>query len=82
MCIVYIEITIDLKNYQEESFDIRLSDYHTAKNLIDIVWQARSIRQTPREGFWIKVTNKEIVISGNERLLNCGITTGDRLEIL
>ncbi len=82
MLIVYIEVTVDLKNYKDETFDIRLSNYHTAKNLIDIVWQARSISGQPREGYWLKIANKKVVLSGNEKLIDCGITTGDRLEIL
>ncbi|MDQ0273314.1 EsaB/YukD family protein [Cytobacillus purgationiresistens] len=79
---MYIEVTVDLKNYSNESFDIRLSNYHSVKTLIDIVWQARSISNLPREGYWVRVCNKKIVLSGNEKLVDCGITTGDRLEIL
>ncbi|WP_175638712.1 EsaB/YukD family protein [Metabacillus schmidteae] len=79
---MYIEITIDLKNYQQDSFDIRLSNYHSVKKLIDIVWQAKSMAEPPRQGAWIRVVNKQKVIQGTERLLDAGIRTGDRIEIL
>ena len=79
---MYIEITIDLKNYQQDSFDIRLSNYHSVKKLIDIVWQAKSMEEPPRQGAWIRVVNKQKVIQGTERLLDAGIRTGDRIEIL
>jgi uncharacterized ubiquitin-like protein YukD len=79
---VYIEITIDLKNYQNESFDIRLSNYHSVKKVVDIVWQAKQLDGKPREGAWIKVINKQKVVPGNKRLKDAGITTGDRIEIL
>ncbi|MCV9886406.1 EsaB/YukD family protein [Metabacillus halosaccharovorans] len=79
---MYIEITIDLKNYQQESFDIRLSNYHSVKKLIDIVWQAKSLTEPPRQGAWVRVVNKQKVIQGTERLLDAGIRTGDRIEIL
>jgi uncharacterized ubiquitin-like protein YukD len=79
---MYIEVTVDLKNYRDKPFDIRLSNYYTAKNLIQIVWQVRTIQEKPREGYWLKVKDKKMVLSGNERLIDCGITTGDRLEIL
>lgn len=79
---MYIEITIDLKNYINEVFDLRLSDYHSVKKVIDIVWQTKSISESPREGYWIRVVNKQLVLSENEKLIDCGITTGDRLEII
>jgi uncharacterized ubiquitin-like protein YukD len=79
---VYIEITIDLKNYQKESFDIRLSNYHSVKKVVDIVWQAKQLDGQPKEGSWIKVINKQKVVPGNKRLKDAGITTGDRIEIL
>jgi uncharacterized ubiquitin-like protein YukD len=79
---VYIEITIDLKNYQNKNFDIRLSNYHSVKKVVDIVWQAKQLDGKPKEGYWIKVINKQKVIPGNIRLIDAGITTGDRIEIL
>jgi uncharacterized ubiquitin-like protein YukD len=79
---VYIEITIDLKNYQNENFDIRLSNFHSVKKVVDIVWQAKQLDGKPKEGHWIRVVNKQKVIPGNNRLLDVGITTGDRIEIL
>lgn len=79
---MYIEITIDLKNYQKESFDLRLSNYHTVKKVVDIVWQASSLSHHPREGYWVRVVNKQLVLSGTDKLVEHGITSGDRLEIL
>ena len=79
---MYIELTIDLKNYEVESFDLRLSSYHSVKKVVDIVWQAKSISQPPREGYWVRISNKHLILSGNDRLADKGITTGDRFEIL
>jgi uncharacterized ubiquitin-like protein YukD len=79
---MYIEITIDLKNYQKESFDIRLSNYHSVKKMIDIVWQAKQLSGHPKEGSWVRVLNKHKVVQGNKRLIDIGVTTGDRIEIL
>ncbi|MBP3039686.1 ubiquitin [Bacillaceae bacterium Marseille-Q3522] len=79
---MYIEVTIDLQNYEKETFDLRLSNYHSVKKVVAIVWQAKSISLPPREGFWVRIPNKHLVLSGNDRLIDSGITTGDRLEIL
>lgn len=80
--LVYVDITIDLKHYDSGVFDLRLSDYHSVKKVVDIAWQAKSIPVPPREGYWVRVTNKDAVFSGEYTLSQCGITTGDRLEIL
>lgn len=57
---MYIEITVDLKNYTGDRFDIRLSNYYTVKQFIDVVWQVKNIQDKPREGYWIRVQNKNI----------------------
>ncbi|MBA4536976.1 ubiquitin [Bacillus aquiflavi] len=79
---MYIEVTVDLKHYKNETFDLRLSNYHSVKKVIDIVWQAKTISEPPREGYWVRIPNKQIVLSGNDKLVDYGITTGDRIEIL
>ncbi len=79
---MYIEITVDLSNYGGDAFDLRLSDYHTMKKLIDIAWQAGTISKRQREGHWVRVVNKNKLFPGHLTLGHCGITTGDRLEII
>jgi uncharacterized ubiquitin-like protein YukD len=79
---MYIEVTIDLSNYSDGVFDLRLSNYHSIKKLIDIAWQAGSLSNSPREGHWVRVVNKNKVFHGSVTLAECGITTGDRIEII
>ncbi|WP_102028123.1 EsaB/YukD family protein [Salirhabdus sp. Marseille-P4669] len=79
---MYIQITVDLKNYHEPPIELRLSDQYTVKKLVDIVWQTKKISVAPREGYWIRQQNKKHVCKGTEILKDCGITTGDKLEIL
>lgn len=79
---MYIGITVDLKNYGGETFDIRISDFLTIKKVVEITWQIKKVQGIPSEGFWVRVSNKEKVCSGYESLVNSGITNGDRIEIL
>lgn len=79
---MYIDITIDLKHYSGEVFDLRLSDYYSAKKLVDIVWQAKGIAIQPKEGSWLRVANKDILLYGTHQLSSKGVTKGDRIEIL
>lgn len=79
---MYINLTIDLNKYSQESIELRLSNHYSIKSLVDIVWQTQNIKTMPREGYWIKNLSKNKVIAGNTTLKDAGITTGDRLEIL
>ncbi|WP_026693087.1 EsaB/YukD family protein [Peribacillus kribbensis] len=79
---MYIQITIDLKNYTKDVFDLQLSNYLTVNKLVDIVWQVKKIPALPREGYWIRVQNKDLVLRGYGSLEEGGITSGDRIEIL
>ncbi|MCM3773383.1 MULTISPECIES: EsaB/YukD family protein [Priestia] len=79
---MYIEVTVDLKHYTGDRFDLRLSNYHSIKKVVEIVWQAKKITQSPKDGAWIRVSNKNLIFSGNETMINCGIATGDCIEIL
>ncbi|AYV72203.1 MULTISPECIES: EsaB/YukD family protein [Niallia] len=79
---MYIEVTVDLSKYNGEYLELRLSDYHTVKKLVDIAWKTTNRLDTPRNGYWIKVMNKKRVFSGEKRLADIGIMTGDKIQIL
>lgn len=79
---MYIELTIDVKQQTRPSFDIRLSNQHSIKKLVDIVSQILNEEIQISDGYWIRVQNKQRVYTGNQTLKECGITTGDRVEIL
>ncbi|WP_019240846.1 MULTISPECIES: EsaB/YukD family protein [Bacillus] len=79
---MYIGITVDMKNYTGEVFDLRISNFLTIKKVIDICWQIKRIEECPADGYWIRVINKEKVCSGYASLIDSGITNGDRIEIL
>ncbi|WP_419884064.1 EsaB/YukD family protein [Peribacillus sp. B-H-3] len=79
---MYIQLTVDLKNYSGEVFDLQLSNYLSIKKVIEVIWQVKNLSRPPREGYWIRIQNKKFVCSGNGTLLESGITNGDRIEIL
>ncbi|MBO2535948.1 MULTISPECIES: EsaB/YukD family protein [Rummeliibacillus] len=79
---MYVDITIDLKNYNSSIFDLRISNYHSIRTMIDMVWQVQNLMEPPRDGYWIRVDNKEKVHGGYEKLIHANITSGDRIEIL
>ena len=79
---MYIGVTVDLNKYGAEPIDLRISNYLTIRKVVEIAWQIQKIDDPPPSGYWVKILNKEKVCSGYEVLLDCGITNGDRIEIL
>lgn len=79
---MYIGITMDLRKYKNEVFDLRISNFLTIKKVIEICWEIKGIDKKPADGYWVRIVNKERVCAGYETLHDSGITTGDRIEIL
>ncbi|HLS66113.1 MAG TPA: EsaB/YukD family protein [Pseudogracilibacillus sp.] len=79
---MYIHVTVDLSNYDKDMLELRLSNQHTLKKVIDIAWQVAQIKRKPREGFWVRVEREKAVFPGVHTLEQCRIMTGDRLKVL
>jgi len=79
---MYIHVTLDLSHYDRDLLELRLSNQHSIKKVIDIAWQVAQIEQKPREGFWVKVERQKAIFPGVYTLDECNIMTGDRLKVL
>ncbi|TGB03458.1 EsaB/YukD family protein [Halobacillus salinus] len=79
---MYIQVTVDLKHYNQDEIDLRLSDHTTISRLIDLAFQVQEVANKPRDGGWVKIANKRIVCNGSDTLESGGVTSGDRIEIL
>ncbi|WZY00376.1 EsaB/YukD family protein [Bacillus sp. FSL W7-1360] len=82
MFLLYIKVTVDLRNYTQKEIDLRLSDQYTARKFVDIIWRLEKMTKMRREGDFIRVENKECTVSGDQILADAGVTNGDRLVIL
>ncbi|MGR9049158.1 EsaB/YukD family protein [Halobacillus faecis] len=79
---MYIQVTIDLKNYNQGTLDLRLSNHSSLHTLIDLAWQVASVELPPPDGSWVRILNKHKVCTGSSTMEEHGITSGDRIEIL
>ncbi|MEB3751138.1 ESX secretion system protein YukD [Geobacillus icigianus] len=79
---MYIQVTVDLRYYTQDTLDLRLSDLYSIKKIVEIVWQIKNISTPPREGCWVRVENKQAVFPGCATLQASGITNGDRIVVL
>ncbi|MCL1631246.1 ubiquitin [Sporolactobacillus sp. CPB3-1] len=79
---MYINITVDLSRYKRDSLDLRISNQQPVKQLIHTVWTIAGLEQPPREGCWVRVVNKELIIRGYDILGEKKISNGDKLLVL
>lgn len=79
---MYIQLSVHMKDKDHEQIDIRVSDQYTVKAFVTIAHQILNNSEQISDGYWIRVTSKNKVFTGNQTLKACGITTGDRIEIL
>ncbi|BBO00163.1 EsaB/YukD family protein [Sporolactobacillus terrae] len=79
---MYINITVDLANYNQDALDLRISNRQPVKQLIRTVWTIAGIHEAPREGYWVRVVNKGMMIRGFDVLHEMKITDGDKLLVL
>src|SRR5699024_2581909 len=77
---MYINVTIDLKRYKHPPIEFRLSNQHSIKKLIDISWQTTNLPIKPREGFWIRVQNKDKTYAGTLSFEESAMKKKDRIE--
>ncbi|MBU5594929.1 ubiquitin [Amphibacillus sp. MSJ-3] len=79
---MYIEITVSIKEINQTELDIRLSNHHTVKGLIEIVKQTSDVFQKANPLSWVRIVNKSRVVSSDIKLIDAGIMTGDKINIL
>lgn len=79
---MYINVTVDLSHYKRGMLDLRISNRQPVKQLIRTVWTIADIPVPPRDGYWVRVINKKMVIRGFDVLYEKKISDGDKLCVL
>lgn len=78
---MYMELTVKLKD-EDQSIDLRMSDQKTIHQLVQVTWKLLEVKRQPKDGGWVRIVNKQKVISGVLTLEESGVTSGDLIEIL
>lgn len=77
----HINVTVDFTNWGEEARDLRIPVHQSVKALIINLTETLKINYQGTK-FCIKVRNKAILLSDDDKLTDFQVTNGDILEIL
>ncbi|MBC2002607.1 hypothetical protein HCA78_02420 [Listeria booriae] len=80
----HINVTVDFSEWQENAiYDLRIPAHQPVRQLIVNLAETLGLSQrlSEHQRFVIKISNKSMVVSDDELLLNHDVTDGDILAI-
>ncbi|CAM4179578.1 EsaB/YukD family protein [Bacillus manliponensis] len=78
----HINVTVDFQKWNGSVYDLRIPNHQSVKYLIRNLIETLKIENYDQTHYVIKVTNKLIVITDDDRLVDYKITDGDILQVL
>ncbi|KRN54847.1 hypothetical protein IV74_GL002438 [Carnobacterium divergens DSM 20623] len=77
----HINITICYQDHPEKEYDLRVSTHQTVKKFILDLDETLHIVRQKATTFQLKVENKGLLLSDNQRIHDFPVTTGDKIFI-
>ncbi|AND07576.1 EsaB/YukD family protein [Bacillus thuringiensis] len=78
----HINVTVDFNKWNGNTYDLRIPNHQSIKYLLKNLLDTLKIDNHEGSHFVIKVKNKSIVLTDNDRLIEHQITDGDILQVL
>lgn len=78
----HINVTIDFKKWNGSTYDLRIPNHQSVKYLLRNLVETLKVKEHTQSHYVIKVVNKSIVLTDNDRLIDYKITDGDILQVL
>ena len=78
----HINVTVDFSKWNGNTYDLRIPNHQSIKYLLKNLIDTLKIDNHNGSHFVMKVKNKSIVLTDNDRLIDHQITDGDILQVL
>ncbi|COE76886.1 MULTISPECIES: EsaB/YukD family protein [Bacillus cereus group] len=78
----HINVTVDFNKWNGNTYDLRIPNHQSIKYLLKNLLDTLKIDNHEGAHFVMKVKNKSIVLTDNDRLIDHQITDGDILQVL
>lgn len=78
----HINVTIDFTKWDGGTYDLRIPNHQSIKYLLKNLVETLNIGNYDQSRCVIKVINKSIVLTDNDRLIDYKVTDGDVLQVL
>ncbi|MGX7418853.1 EsaB/YukD family protein [Carnobacterium gallinarum] len=77
----HINVTVNYQQQPDKQMDLRVSTHQTVKNFIIELDQTLHIQREDMQLYQLKVVNKGILLSDNQKIHRYPVTTGDHIII-
>ncbi|MGE6599713.1 EsaB/YukD family protein [Bacillus proteolyticus] len=78
----YINVTIDFSKWDSRLYDLRIPTHQPVKQLLMNIAEALKLDVIEVSRCAIKVVNKELLLTDDDRLIDYQVTDGDILKVL
>lgn len=78
----HLNVTIDFTKWGAGVYDLRVPKHQTTKALLINLMRTLNIGKSTPSSYTIKVANKAVLLTDDDRILDFQVTDGDILEIL
>ncbi|MDM5191260.1 EsaB/YukD family protein [Bacillus hominis] len=78
----HINVTIDFSKWDSRSYDLRIPTHQPVKQLLMNIAEALKLDVIEVSRCAIKVVNKELLLTDDDRLIDYQVTDGDILKVL
>ncbi|ABS21886.1 EsaB/YukD family protein [Bacillus cytotoxicus] len=78
----HINVTVDFRKWNESTYDLRIPIHQTVKYLLKNLVETLRIEAYDTSNYVIKVVNKSMLLTDDDRLVDHKVTDGDILKVL
>ncbi|MDM5188342.1 EsaB/YukD family protein [Bacillus sp. DX4.1] len=78
----HINVTVDFNKWNGNTYDLRIPNHQSVKYLLKNLMETLKVENHDKSHYVIKVVNKSIVLTDDDRLVDYQVTDGDVLQVL
>ncbi|HEK9103054.1 hypothetical protein KFD70_14535 [Bacillus pfraonensis] len=78
----HINVTVDFHKWNGNTYDLRIPNHQSVKYLLKNLIETLNIEQYDTSNHVIKVVNKSLLLTDDDRLVDYQITDGDILQVI
>ncbi|CAG9614494.1 Type VII secretion system accessory factor EsaB [Bacillus rhizoplanae] len=78
----HINVSVDFSKWNGETYDLRIPNHQSIKYLLKNLIETLKIQTHDGSHYVIKVVNKSLLLTDNDRLIDYEVTDGDILQVL
>lgn len=78
----HVNVTVDFSKWRKGQYDVRIPAHQPIKQLLGNLVETLNLEITKGSLFAIKIPDKELLLTDDDRLVDYPVTNGDILQVL